>query len=321
MISDAGTESIVIITPTWAGDWEHFRLMRASLESSPLANLSHYVVVQTEDLPLFEEFRDREGLELLSTKDVLPEEVEVRRKQAKILSRVLGRTVTKLLGSLNRLISWPKWPSYTGWHTQQLCKLKLASELDCDIAIILDSDIVVTPSASISDFSNAQAVRCFADWKPRNLLTGKVRNWISVSESAAGVKNANKIANTYFDTPFIFHRKPLRSALAYLEAQGGGHWWQELLRLPPRRWSEFGYYKAFLEHHVDSKSVEWYEPSFTRYVYDTHDAEYVVDAVKTMLADPDVHYITIHSHSSGRENWDPRLYIEPIKAILAEKDE
>ncbi len=53
----------VLITPTWAGDFEHFRLMRASLEHSGLSHLPHYVVVQHEDLELFREFADKPGLQ------------------------------------------------------------------------------------------------------------------------------------------------------------------------------------------------------------------------------------------------------------------
>jgi hypothetical protein len=66
-------QRMVFITPTWAGDLDHFRVMRASLEQSPLAGFDHYVVVQHEDIALFEEFRGRSGLTLLSTRDVLPE--------------------------------------------------------------------------------------------------------------------------------------------------------------------------------------------------------------------------------------------------------
>src|SRR5690554_4322477 len=159
---------IVIITPTWAGDIDHFRVMRKSVEQSPLAALEHYVVVQDEDMALFEEFRGRAGLHLLSTADVLPPGIERKRKTARYLSERFGRSATRLAGSLRRMVSWPEWPSYTGWHTQQLCKLKLGSELKCDTVIVLDSDVVVTKAASCEDFLAPSRVVCFADWIDRD---------------------------------------------------------------------------------------------------------------------------------------------------------
>jgi len=296
-------------------------VMRSSLEHSPLARFQHYVVVQDEDLSLFEEFRDLPGLTLLSTRDVLPALVERRRVRARRISDRFGRDFTRICGSLRRVFSWPLWPSYTGWHTQQLCKLKLASELDCEIAVVLDSDLVITPSAAAEDFYGASGVVCFADWQSRSELGGKVRNWVLETEALVGAEYRADPVNVYFDTPFVFDRELLCSALSGLESKTGKSWWSALLDLPPRRWSEFGFYKAFLVHRMPEGTIDWREPSFTRYVYDTHDAEQVVDAVKTMLADPNVHYITIHSQASGREDWDPRLYIEPIKAILTGKDE
>ncbi len=307
---------IVFITPTWAGDLEHFRVMRTSLEHSPLARFSHYVVVQHEDLALFEEFRGRAGLTLLSTLDVLPEVVERRRVRARKLSERFGRDFARICGSLKRVFSWPLWPSYTVWHTQQLCKLKLASELDCDIAVVLDSDLVITPSATAGDFFGSSGVVCFADWRSRSELGGKVRNWVLETEKLVGTEREADPVNVYFDTPFVFDKRLLCSALTGLESKTGKRWWSALLDLPPRRWSEFGFYKAFLMHRTPEATIDWREPSFFRYVYDTSDPQKVINTVRDMITDPDIHYVTIHSQASGRENWDPQAYLKPLLSLL-----
>lgn len=307
---------IVFITPTWAGDLEHFRVMRSSFEHSPLASFPHYVVVQDEDLELFSEFRDRPGLTLLSTADVLPEEVERGRVRARFLSDRLGRNVTRICGSLKRFISWPSWPSYTGWHTQQLCKLKLAAELDCDKAVVIDSDVVVTPHASAEDFSSDSGVLCFADWQSRNELKGKVRNWVFETERVVGAERHADPVNVYFDTPFVFDNGLLCSALNELESGTAKRWWSALLDLPPRRWSEFGFYKAYLTLRVPKGDVDWREPTFFRYVYDTSSAQTVIETVREMIADPRIHYVTIHSQASGRENWDPQAYLKPLLSLF-----
>jgi len=311
---------IVLITPTWAGDLEHFRVMRRSLELSPLSMLAHYVVVQDEDLWLFEEFRGQPGLRLLSTRDVLPDVIERRRVRARALSGRFGRNFTRICGSLKRLCSWPKWPSYTGWHTQQLCKLKLASELDCDLAVVLDSDVVVTPHAALHDFFGGGGAVCYASWQERTALRGKVKNWVRECEALVGVSGENGPVNVYFDTPFVFDRHLLGAALSDLESRSGKRWWQALLNRPPRRWSEFGFYKAFLMHRAADRMIEWREPEFIRYIFDTSEPLHVVESVRSMMSDPGVHYVTLHSQASGRENWDPRAYLGPLFDALQVND-
>ncbi|RCW66553.1 hypothetical protein DET61_110101 [Marinobacter nauticus] len=313
-MSDKAT--IAFITATWSGDLEHFRVMRCSLEQSALAKYPHYVVIQDEDLPLFEEFRGRPGLTLLSTRDVLPEEVERRRVRARRLAQRFGRDFTRICGSLKRTLGWPVWPSYTGWHTQQLCKLELASNLDVDLAVIIDSDVLVTPSASDGDFLGESGTVCFADWQNRGNLSGKVRNWVKESEYLAGAQAPGDPVNVYFDTPFVFDRGLLASALADLAHRTGKSWWSAFLSRPPRRWSEFGFYKAYLMHRHSESPVEWRAPSFCRYLYDTSDARKVVSEVELMMADPTVHYVTIHSQASGREDWDPKAYLGPVLSML-----
>lgn len=312
----SGRFRLVFITATWAGDLEHFRVMRCSFEQSQLVDFAHYAIVQDEDLPLFEEFRGRPGLTLLSTKDVLPELVELRRARARSLSERFGRGFTRICGSLKRKLSWPLWPSYTGWHTQQLCKFKLASELNCDVAIILDSDVLVTPSAAAGDFLGTSGAVCFADWRSRAQLEGKVKNWVVESERLVGADYRADPVNVYFDTPFVLDRRLLVSALKDLERNAGKPWWFALLDRPPRRWSEFGFYKAYLTYRVPEGSVEWREPSFFRYVYDTSDPQRVIERVGNMIADSSVHYVTIHSQASGRENWDSQAYLKALLSLL-----
>lgn len=312
----SATPKLVIITPTWAGDVDHFRVMRKSVEQSPLSAYDHYVVVQDEDMALFEEFRGRTGLHLLSTADVLPPAVERKRKTARNLSERFGRNITRLAGSLRRLLSWPDWPSYTGWHTQQLCKLKLGSELESSTVVVLDSDVVVTKAASCEDFLAPSRLVCFADWLDRGALRGKVRNWIEASEKLVGASPDQSPVNVYFDTPFVFDRDTLKKALQLLEESSGESWWNVLLACPPRRWSEFGMYKTYVGSHCAPERVEWRVPEFSRYIYNTSDSEDVVRTVGSMLVDPDVHYITIHSHASGRENWDPKTYLGQVSALL-----
>ena len=69
-------------------------------------------------------------------------------------------------------------------------------------------------------------------------------------------------------------------------------------------------------HRATEAAVEWREPAFFRYVYDTSDARQVVLAVVDMISDPDIHYVTIHSQARGREDWDAQAYLAPLLSSL-----
>lgn len=308
--------SMVIITPSWAGDLDHFRLMRASLEQSPLAVLDHYVVIQDEDVHLFAEFRGRNGLKLLSTRDILPASIEQGRVRARWLSHRLGRNMTRMCGSLKRMLAWPQWPSHTGWHTQQFCKLMLASTLGYDKAIIIDSDVIVTRTASQEDFLGSAGYVCFASFIPRTELKGKVKKWVGESEYLTDTKPGNSDVNVYFDTPFVFECDLLKEALGNLQSRYGKPWYQVLLERPPRRWSEFGIYKAFLEKQAHKRKIEWRTPAFCHYLFTTTDSLNVVETVKGLLKDTNIHYVTIHSQASGRHPHDAGKYLSPLLSLI-----
>lgn len=312
-MSRATRNSSILLTPTWSDDLDHFRLLRASLARSPLASLEHHVIVQTEDLPLFREFASDPKVVLRSSADVLPPVVEARRRRARQISARAGRHLTRISGSLRRTLGWPRWPSYTGWHTQQLCKLAVASENENTTTIVLDSDVVVTPSAQATDFYAHDAIVCFAQWQPLSSLKGKVRKWVDNATALTGTPpdGEQKNINIYFDTPFVLDSEALRAMLSHLEKQSGLRWWQYLLKQPPRRWSEFGIYKQHLTT-WENKPVDWRAPDQMHYIFDTSNAAAVVKQVTDLFHRPDIHYITIHSQSSGKHDWSAQTYTESL---------
>ncbi|NVK75778.1 MAG: hypothetical protein HWE24_20070 [Oceanospirillaceae bacterium] len=213
---------------------------------------------------------------------------------------------------MKRLLGWPEWPAYTGWHTQQLCKLIVASEVEFDTVVVIDSDVIISPSAAVSDFISINRIVCYAEFTERKLIRGKLRNWILESERLAMSSRVNELVNTYFDTPFIFHKESLKKALGELSSRIDKAWYYAFLESPPRRWSEFGFYKAYLLSTAENNLIEWRSPSFCRYIYDASNPSDVVNTVLEMLDTPDIHYITIHSQASGRKQWDSTCYLSDI---------
>ncbi|MDZ7770939.1 MAG: DUF6492 family protein [Woeseiaceae bacterium] len=294
-----------ILTVTWSEDLPHFELLRDSLAMSRLAQIPHDVVVQSEDLPLFSAFRGG-TVTLRGSDSILPPPVERRRRQARHREARAGRHGTRLLSSVSRLTGWPRWVRYTGWQTQQLSKLGAVAASDADTVVVMDSDVVVTHLADPGDFTSAGSIVAFAEWQRASGLSGKTRNWHHTAQRLFGLPGTgNDDVDCYFDTPFLFHAPSVRDLMALLEQQHGKPWWQVLLGLPPRRWSEFCTYKTYLRL-ASTHPVEWRDTGQFGYLFDASDPNKLADDFKRLVVEGGRHYITIHSQSAGRRLWNAR---------------
>lgn len=306
-----------LLTVTWSGDRMHFDLLRYSLERSRLAGLPHEVVVQDDELSLFEPY-DEPPVRLLSSRDVLPEEVEIRRCRAARWRQRLGRRATIVAGSVTRYIGWPSWVRYTGWHTQQLCKLAMAAASEVDTVVVLDSDVVVTAHAGTEDFVHGGgAAVCFQKWVGADELSRKRKHWQENAHCLLdlGLPRQGPF-DCYYDTPFVFHAPAVRRMLSWLETRYRQPWWQVLLKQPPRRWSEFGIYGTFLRHHYD-EAVDWRDSRQIGYLHDASNVSRLAAEFRRLQNEQRQHYITIQSQSNGRHSWSPGGYHREIRKVLA----
>ena len=303
---------LVLLTVTWSADKNHFALLRHSIERSQFAEVPHHVVVQHEDLELFRQFP---GVVLHSSADILPGDVEHRRRAARAWQQRLGRRATNWGGSLARTIHWPSWVRYTGWHTQQLSKLAFTAQAPSDTVAIMDSDLVVTPHAQAADFLSPGRIVCYQKILSGANIRGKVLHWQETAHQLFGrVFNNTGTYDGYYDTPFVMHAPALRGLIDHLQQNQRKPWWEQLLDLPPRRWSEFGIYKQYLrEFHRD---VEWRDTRAIGYLFDASDPQHLTAEFRRLRDEEQCHYITIHSQSSGRQLWQVDSYLDLIKNTL-----
>ncbi len=307
-----------LLTVTWSADLAHFELLRHSLALSRLADLPHDVIVQTEDLPLFERFAGG-TVKIRASRDVLPEIVEEMRLVARRRQQQLGRRITTRLGSVSRLLGRPDWVRYTGWHTQQLCKLVAAARSDAHVSVILDSDVIVTKHASADDFESAEGLVCFADWQPASSLNKKIRRWQSSAHRLLDrTLRDEDMPDCQFDTPFVMHGHVVRSLIGWLERRYPLAWWQSLLSLPPRGWSEFCIYKTYLRL-LSAETVDWQDVDQFGYLADASDPARLLADFQRLAENCARHYITVQSQSAGRQRWDPGSYTELIGTWLEQE--
>ncbi len=320
----APSPTISLVTPTWSGDLDHYRILLRSLAQGPLGGLEHTTVVQSEDFAVFSalltDSQNSHTTRLRSTEQVLPPAIEQARRRATSLQTLIGRHITRISGSLSRELGWPHWPHYTGWHTQQISKLAMASQADTDYVLVVDSDVVVTPAADLTEILKRDAVVCFSDRKPLAQFKGKTRKWVLQADALLHIPpNRQQSYDSYFDTPFLLHVATLRSMFAWLEQAYQQPWWQVLLAQPPRRWSEFATYKAFLLELADGQSdttAHWQTPDMMSYIFDASDTERLLSEFQASWQDPDIQFITVHSQSSGRQRWHPHSFADDLLTLI-----
>ncbi|MEX2497100.1 MAG: DUF6492 family protein [Woeseia sp.] len=280
-----------------------------------MVNLPHDIVVQTEDLALFEDFR-HPSVSLYPTSEILPKAVERARLLARRRQRKAGRRGTKLLGSISRRIGWPRWPGYTGWHTQQVCKLAYVAASASTPIVVMDSDLVVTDHARLEDFLTPHGTVCFSRWQQRSSLTGKVRNWQIAAHRLFETAMADTESfDCYFDTPFVMHAPAVRNMQQWLEAHYSKPWWNILLSQPPRGWSEFCTYKTFLRN-VTNQDVDWRSTDKFGYLFDAGEPKRLLRQFVQLANIEKRHYITIHSQSAGRQLWAAEPYVDLVRSYL-----
>lgn len=310
--------TISLMTPTWSGDLPQYRVLMRSLQQSPLADLAHMTVVQSEDEPALRRCAPSDT-SLVTTAELLPQKVEKRRQRARRLSERLGRHVTRNAGSLARWVGWPGWPRYTGWHTQQLCKLAAAAGAQTDYVVAIDSDVIVTPFAQLAPLLEQPGIACFSRPCRFDDLHGKTRNWVRQADRLLDAPTRDGWYDCFFDTPFLLHSETVRRLLGWLEKRYDRAWWLTLLAQPPRRWSEFATYKRFVamidDGPVDTR-VNWLSPDTLHYIFDASDTGRLIDEVKRHLHEPATHFITVHSQSSGRALWTADAFSDDLLELL-----
>jgi hypothetical protein len=116
------------MTPTHVGDLRQFAILRRSIEVFA-PGIPHIAIVNTED---YAEFRDRfqqsANLELVKSVDVLPAEIERRRRKTG-LKWFTGR--------------WLHKRQIRGWHAQQIMKLYALADCSYEAAAFIDSDVFI----------------------------------------------------------------------------------------------------------------------------------------------------------------------------------
>jgi hypothetical protein len=306
---------IALLTPTWRGDFDHFRLLRRSLVRFGLGDAEHHVVVQTEDRDLFAPLASG-GMRLHTTAEILPPEVEAGRVECLRRSARDNRHIARLRRSLNKRLGWYNWIRHYGWQVQQITKLQAPVVLDADIFVVLDSDLILCKPLKLEEFApNGKALLMECPKKLRRHGPGLEHRWAETAHRLLGAPfDDTREINTRVGTPFVFDRQVIRALHQALEQRHALPWHQVLLRQKPATWSEFALYNCLAPAFMGSQLQGGYgDGRLHGMVLDSDEhRRHLAENVRRAASAPEIAFLTIQSAAK----WRPTEFVPIVEAEI-----
>lgn len=245
---------VTLVTPTYAADRECFGFLRESMERCEI-DLPHVAIVDHEDLHRFDDLEHREGLTIMSTRDVLPTPLEARRlaRQTRV-DRLLGRRVARRL---------------RGWYAQQLVKLAAPGYVSSTACVMLDSDVFFVGRVTPEDFTSANGKLYLLEQHALVLSQAEQAMWQRDSAEFLGTTMDAPLAD-YTGSVVPMHREVLLELQRYVEERHSMQWMEAFEHHRVMEYTTYGVFSRWVD---ELRRVEPVEPAFSLRCWDTEDLE------------------------------------------------
>ncbi|MCP5198351.1 MAG: hypothetical protein H6974_16475 [Gammaproteobacteria bacterium] len=218
----------VIVTPSYAPDFERCRVLCESLQRFVSGHAEQVIIIDRQDRALFSQLAGP-GIRLLLKEDMLP-------------------------GWLRKLPFGRKWwlnlrgLPVRGWILQQIVKLSVAEAIDADLYLFVDSDVAFIRPFQVSTVMNeAGQVRLFsAPRKPEDRNEPRHCAWYRHAGKTFGLSGEAYQKNDYISQLVVWRRDTLQQLTGQI-AEKGGRQWQAVLA-NTLDFSEYVLYGVFAEH-------------------------------------------------------------------------
>ena len=191
---------VTLFTPTYAPDLERFRVQRESIERCGI-DLPHVAAVNEEDLPRFRDLPFKRNLTLVSTRDILPPEIERRRRLWGVRRRNPRR--------------WFGGAPLHGWAIQQYLKLASPGVVSTEGIICIDSDTMFVDRVSSGDFYDANGkIHLYETFDD---VDAEMAEWIGRSMRFLNVKPTRLPVSRFTHSPVVFHRQVVLDMQKHIE--------------------------------------------------------------------------------------------------------
>jgi hypothetical protein len=175
--------TLAVITPSYAPDFESFRVLHRSVLAFSDPSVIHYVIVPDEDAPLFGALSSYR-LRVVRYGQVLPKSFVSTAWFARAVAKIpqLPRGARFIAVNLRH-----PWPPLRGWLLQQIVKLRMATCAEADVLLLVDSDVQIIRPIGPSLFVDRARVRTYR--KPGGITADMKRhvNWHETARRLIGV--------------------------------------------------------------------------------------------------------------------------------------
>lgn len=197
---------LVILTASYAPDFELCRDLNSSIKRFAAAEVEHHIVVPARDLPLFAELQD-EQTKLRSVESLLP------------------RNLLKIPGANMWLNMSRPFPPLRGWIVQQLVKLGYSAGIEAPRVLLADSDLVFIREFSVENFSPARESTMYRLDNAIDDALPRHRIWHEASHRLLGLQPpASGPLPDYITWPCLWDSRIVRAMLDRVSASTKMNW-------------------------------------------------------------------------------------------------
>ena len=208
--------TVAIVTPSHAPDFLRFRRLHESVVANVSEDVMHYVLVPPPDVTKFSSISSSQ-LSVLRQPDVLPKSF--------LATTAFGRLPLLPRGYRIAAINLRKpWPPIRGWVLQQLVKLAFVSQLDCDVALMIDSDVLLVRGFTTETFCREGSVRHYR--VPGAVHSGMTRHlsWRHTAARLLGLDGPSEDLADYNAGVISWSPRVVRDLLARIEQVSSQDW-------------------------------------------------------------------------------------------------
>jgi hypothetical protein len=222
-------KSVALVTPSYRNDFDRCALLCESIDRHVAGHASHYVIVQDDDLPLFQRFNKGSRIVLPSSR-LLPGWL----RPAPLFVVKNGRRV---------------WWSFRagivhGWHIQQILKIAAASQLPEHRYCFADSDNVFFRDFDVSAYAGGAKTPLYVE--PGAIAENSPMHgvWTRNCDRLLGQMATPFPADDFIGNQIVWDQSSVRAMTRAIEAASGAYWQAALCRT--RAFSEYLLYGHFV---------------------------------------------------------------------------
>ncbi|HLJ00697.1 MAG TPA: DUF6492 family protein [Bradyrhizobium sp.] len=221
--------SVALLTPSHGKDIERFDLLCHSIDACLTGYTKHYVIVNDDDVPLFEKYRSEKRI-------IVP--------VSRYLPRWLWAVPAALMRSRRRIwVSLLSKPIH-GWHVQQIAKIAGVLAAPEQRVCIIDSDNFFFRKFDLGRYAGAEKSPLYVDEGAIHADAPFHPTWLRNCDRMLGLTETCFPADDFVGNVLVWDKATVRAMTETIQSATGKSWTLSMCRQRP--FSEYLLYGRFV---------------------------------------------------------------------------